>query len=226
MGRLRRRQRPGIPLSGVYPMLYLSSIWVAVLVFIRMEYTESLHFSFLLWNLFLAWIPAWLALFIYWAHGRQAARPMIVVLFAAWLAFFPNAPYIATDVVHINLMRAPLTRWYDIIAILSAAWTGCFLGFVSLFTVHRLIARIYGTVTGIGFAAAAILLGSLGIYIGRFLRWNSWDLVTRPLSIAEDLRGLFADPQAIGFTALFAGFLLTTYAVLYRLASRTGHVQE
>jgi uncharacterized membrane protein len=214
--RLRRSRRNRTPLADVYPLLYLSTFFVVGLVLFRNYYTGTDHFFFLIWNLFLAWIPAWLSLWIYRTYSRSGAGMLIYVLGAAWLAFFPNAPYILTDVIHINRIHAPLTRWYDIISILTAAWTGYLLGFVSLLTLRRLVEREYGLRAGLVFTTGSLILCSLGIFIGRFLRWNSWDLVTRPHHVLSDLETLFAEPRPLLFILLFGTFLMSTYAVLFR----------
>ena len=97
-----------------------------------------------------------------------------------WLAFFPNAPYILTDFLHLGSMGDIVPGWYDVLLLYWFAWTGLILGIVSLYLMQEIVTRGLGTAAGWVFVVVAAGLGSFGIYLGRFLRWNSWDLVRRP----------------------------------------------
>jgi uncharacterized membrane protein len=111
------------------------------------------------------------------------------------------------------------------------AWTGLLLGVVSLYLMQDIVARAAGAAAGWVFVIAAAGLGSFGIYLGRFLRWNSWDLLRRPGPLADDLLGRVTDPasqrQLLGFTVVFAGLFLMIYVAVYifaKLAKPGGEV--
>ncbi len=133
---------------------------------------------------------------------------------ALWLAFFPNAPYIVTDFLHLY-PRPGIPIWYDILLLATFAWTGLFLAIISLRTMHNLIKLHLGWLVGWIFAGTALLLGGLGIYLGRFSRFNSWDLVLNPKDVLFDVAVRFIHPvrnlSFFGFTLLFSLFLLVVY---------------
>jgi uncharacterized membrane protein len=194
-----------------YPLL-ASSALAAVLLALRIGLSGRLTLAFLAWNLTLAWIP-WLCSTAAWASKSRAGT---AVAGAVWLAFLPNAPYLVTDFLHLQ-PRAPIPLWYDIALLASFAWAGCLLAIVSLRAMHVLVTRRFGATAGWLFVAGATGLTGLGIYIGRFLRWNSWDLALRPGAVLEDLLSRGISPAAqlrvIGVTGTFAAMFLVTYLV-------------
>jgi len=184
----------------------------------RMQMMGSFAYGFLVWNLFLAWIPFWCAGGVLsLVESKSQRRGLMWFLAAIWLIFFPNAPYIVTDFKH--LFDTPhLTWWYDIGLIASFAWTGCFLAVVSLQIMQSLVARRVGQVGSWIFVLATIGLSGVGIYIGRFLRFNSWDLITRPQEILGYVRGAVIEPlshtRGIGVTLMFSAVLLVCYVTV------------
>jgi len=195
---------------------------VALLAF-RVYLTHQVTYSFLLWNLFLALVPFGMSTMLGLAAGRVRPRVLLPVA-AVWLVFFPNAPYILTDLFHLySWPDAPV--WFDLTLLLSFAWNGLMLGFCSLQEMQRLFTRAFGVAWGWAFAVGALLLGSLGIYLGRFLRYNSWNVVSSPLALAQDLADRFLHPltypRAYGVTLLFTAFLLLGYLTVRQLGHST-----
>ncbi|MHB8060111.1 MAG: DUF1361 domain-containing protein [Gaiellaceae bacterium] len=174
-------------------------------------------YLFLIWNLFLAWIPLAVSLLIEKVHGRGGRPALLVLLAAIWLLFFPNAPYIITDFIHLE-PRGTAPLWFDVLLIASFAWTGLLLGFVSLNRVQRLIASAAGALAGWLAAASALVLASFGIYIGRFEVRNSWDIVLQPDLLIRDtwhqLTSPALYPRTLGVTFSYAIFLILTYATI------------
>lgn len=202
--------------------LFAGSLFCIALVAVRNVHTGDPNFRYLIWNLFLAWIPFALAVFVYDRWRRRGAGITLFVLGALWLLFFPNAPYIATDFVH--LQHDPLAPfWYDAVTIAAFAWMGIFLGFASLYLMQTVVRQWRGAVAGWIFAVAAIGLGSLGIYLGRFLRLNSWDALEHPSVIPRILHTVARDPfayqEAIAVTLLFTLALSLAYFLLYSFAA-------
>jgi uncharacterized membrane protein len=101
-----------------------------------------------------------------------------------WLIFFPNAPYILTDFQHLANRTKELPIWYDVMMLIWFAFTGLLLGMVSLFLMQEIIRREFGRWIGWAFVALVAGLSSAGVYMGRFLRWNSWDILYNPTGIA------------------------------------------
>jgi uncharacterized membrane protein len=206
------------------PMLALtfaSSVSFALVV-ARIFYTRNIAYGFLLWNLFLAWLPLIFALL---ASEKYQATPSgrnwrFLSLAGAWLLFFPNAPYIFTDLIH---LKTHYFRqfWIDLVLILLCALTGLVLGFVSLYLMQSVVTRILGRAASWLFIAAVAGLGSFGIYLGRFLRFNSWDVFTNPIDLYHGIGHWASDPLVNSsswvFPVLFATFLFIAYVMLYGL---------
>ena len=188
---------------------------------VRSEFSGTVHYAFLIWNLFLAWIPFIIAYFTYTVSiNRKWIYVVIPVAAFFWLIFFPNAPYILTDFQHLAGEWRGVPVWYDVMLLIWFAFTGLLLGMVSLFLMQEIIRREFGRWVGWAFVALVTGLSSAGIYMGRFLRWNSWDILRNPagLAIYTFERMLNPSLQAIGFTTLFAAFFLFLYITLYTFA--------
>jgi uncharacterized membrane protein len=202
--------------------LFAGSLFCIALVLVRNVHTGDANFRYLIWNLFLAWIPFALAVFVYDRWRRRGAGVTLFALGGLWLLFFPNAPYIATDFVH--LQHDPLAPfWYDAVTIAAFAWMGVLLGFGSLYLMQTVVRQWRGPVVGWIFALVAIALGSLGIYLGRFLRLNSWDALEHPSVIPRIAHAVARDPfayqEAIAVTVLFTVTLTFAYFLLYNFAA-------
>jgi uncharacterized membrane protein len=213
--RLDRRIATFLTLTG-------SSAFCVGLVIVRAEVTGTERWTWLVFNLALAWIPFLLGLLVYDGHRRRLPVVVLAPLAVLWLIFFPNAPYIVTDFVHLEQpLAAPL--WFDALLIASTAFTGLLLGYVSLYLVQSVIRDRFGVLAGWLSVLAALALSSVGIYLGRFVRVNSWDVVTNPdllYRIARPrLEDPFGNPELIAVSALFTAFLFVTYVVVYSLTA-------
>ena len=202
-----------------------SSLTLSILLVIgRVLLTGHVVFLFLIWNLFLAVIPFALSTMLGTAKGPLRAR-MLVPAGAAWLLFFPNAPYILTDLFHLDA-RPGVPLWYDLALILSCAWNGLMLAYASLSDMQQLVQQRLGFGAGWAFATLALLLSSFGIYLGRYLRFNSWDVLTNPLTLFYDIAhrvlNPFSFPGTWGVTLVFGLFLLVGYGTVRLL----GRVEE
>jgi uncharacterized membrane protein len=208
--------------SAVYIALLASSLLCAAMVFARVWHTASLGFAFLLWNLFLAWIPLVSAAALYDRNRRGTATWKLLCLGAFWLLFYPNAPYILTDLIHLVEHPAGLV-WFDLLLIASTAWTGLLLGFVSLAMVQSVIRSRVGSLSSWAFVALVSGLGAFGICLGRFERWNSWDVVTRPHTLFSDVLDKLVDPfahaQTVAVTLVLGAFLMVSYLGVAALMS-------
>jgi uncharacterized membrane protein len=184
----------------------------------RGAYTGTRHYAFLIWNLFLAWIPFVISYFIYAVTlTRKHVYLVIPVGAFCWLVFFPNAPYILTDFQHLTGQRSGVPIWYDVMMLIWFAFTGLMLGAVSLHFMQEVVRREFGRGVSWVFALAVIGLSAVGVYMGRFLRWNSWDVLRNPTEIASQTVGGILDPspKSIEFTGLFAAFFLFFYVSLH-----------
>jgi uncharacterized membrane protein len=185
---------------------------------VRSDYSGSGRYAFLVWNLFLAWIPFIISYFTYTLTLRRKWIYVVIPLAAfVWLIFFPNAPYILTDFQHLAYGAKDLPVWYDVMMLIWFAFTGLLLGIVSLFLMQEIIRREFGSWIGWTFVALVAGLSAAGVYMGRFLRWNSWDILYNPASLALYSLERAQNPslQSIGFIGLFAAFFLFLYVTLY-----------
>ncbi|HET8697489.1 MAG TPA: DUF1361 domain-containing protein, partial [Gammaproteobacteria bacterium] len=163
--------------------LSLASILSCALVVVRAHYAGTTAYLFFFWNLFLAWVPAAAALLFYGLAARQSRSPALMLGAAViWFLFFPNAPYIVTDIVHLR-EAPPVPYWYDIICVMAFAQTGLFLGYLSLYLMQEVIRAWAGRGVAWLFALAMLSLSAFGVYLGRFLRWNSWDALVHPFDV-------------------------------------------
>jgi len=210
----RQTLTPVLALAGV------SAVAIS-LVGVRMVLTHSLHHGYLIWNLFLAWLPLFFCLAaVRVARTQPTARWKFWALATTWLLFLPNAPYIFTDLIHLG----PRTRghfWVDLVLIVLCAWTASVLGFLSLYVMQTMVSRRLGAVASWGFVFVVSGLTGLGIYIGRFLRWNTWDVLVNPLGVANDILcwpiNSLGDKKLVIYPALFALLFLAAHVTLSAL---------
>ncbi len=197
--------------------LLAASALCVVLLEIRAHETGSSFYRFLIWNLTLAWVPFVLAVAAY-ARASRRIDALVWVLLVPWLLFFPNAPYLLTDFIHLDEGPAPL--WYDALMLSAFAWTGLMLGFGSLYLVQAILRRAFGARVAWAGVLGALGLASFGVYIGRFIRFNSWDALLHPIAVADVVReqlGSVPLRTAEGLVALTA-FLAVGYLVVYSFA--------
>ena len=206
-------------------LLFTSSLAGAMWL-VRFVYTGSIAFIFLLWNLFLAWLPVLFALL---ARRHQASRLGRWVWGGLWLLFFPNAPYLLTDLLHLGQIgRVPI--WYDLIMLLTFALAGLFLGFASLFWLHDLVTKTWNQLAGWLFVLVVLGLSSFGVYIGRFLRWNSWDLLLNPSVLLHDLANhLLVRHQLLEtavVTMLLTAVFTASYFIIFALPPQLARMEQ
>lgn len=176
----------------------------------RVLRTESGSFGFLLWNLVLAWIP-WLASLVCLVWRG----PFRWLWFPIWLLFFPNAPYLVTDFVHLR-SRPPVPVWYDVGMLAAFAWAGLVLGVTSLRAMHGRVETQLGRALGWVFVASVAVLSGFGIFLGRVLRKNSWDVLVEPWDLAHQIGVRLLHPlehfHAWIVAFLFGGLILVVYS--------------
>lgn len=203
---------------AIFFLLAGASVVSIVLFGFRGIWYEEEGFTNLIWNLFLAWIPLLLA-FSAWVFslGRKMLYIILPIIALVWLIFLPNAPYIITDFNHLAEPSTVVPVWFDIMMLMWFSWTGLLLGVVSLYLMQDIVHREFGRWMGWIMVLTVSFLSGLGVYIGRFIRWNSWDLFSDPLGITRQIVSGAQDPslRSIGFILIFTGFFLFVYITLY-----------
>ena len=203
---------------AVFVLLNLACAICIGLVFARVAYSESGEHVGLIWNLFLAWIPFMLAYFAHAVSWRRASLYLIIPFIALlWLIFFPNAPYMLTDLQDLARQANDAPLWYDVIIVVWCSWTGMLLGLISLYLMQNIIVRGFGRRAGWMFVFVISGLSSFGMYIGRFVRLNSWDILQNPAETAQEIFGIVIDPsrRLAAFTFLYTIFFLFVFLLLY-----------
>lgn len=211
--------------AAVFALLLVSSILSVSLVIARYFYSDTWQYYGLIWNLFLAWIPFILAYLAYILSWAKRWVYLVVAVFAfLWLIFFPNAPYILTDMQHLGLNITSVPLWYDVILLTWFSWTGVLLGVVSLNLMQEIIKREFGRWIGWIFVLVTAGLSSAGVYIGRFIRLNSWDIFDDPGKAAESIWSWLQDPslRSVGFIVLYTLFFIFIYLTIYAF----GHILQ
>lgn len=201
----RRHQTEGFDWSSL-------QTWTEII-----KYRAIPNFFFLIWNLFLAWIPYWIALSLNGIYNKTKSKFLALSLIALWLLFFPNAPYIITDFLHLR-SRAPIPHWYDLMLIYSFAWTGLMLGLLSLYEIQLFLKKHLSNWLTCLFVVGAIMLAGFGIFIGRFQRWNSWDVFTQPKAFSYEIAHTIFEPQVhngrLGLAVVISIFMLLSYSLI------------
>lgn len=205
-------------------LLFSFSTLCLVLSIIRVFASATPTFLFLNWNLFLAFIPWALSSLLIIYPKLQEKKLAVITLLGTWLLFFPNAPYILTDLFHLkHVVSMPM--WFDLLLILSFAWVGLLFGFMSLWDIEKILKRylVKSRLKGLLryrfsvpiFSSVLLFIGSFGIYLGRYLRWNSWDIIAEPFALIYDIGDRFVNPfehpRTWGVTLLMGLFLNLVY---------------
>lgn len=192
------------------PLALLTTLSLALLA-ARMVITGNrVSFAFLGWNLFLAALPLAFAVLAR-AALRAEVKSAAALLCALWLGFLPNAPYLVSDLVHLH-PRPGAPYWLDLTMLASFAFTGLLLGGVALFVIDGIVRGRFGAAVAAGFDVVVAVAAGLGVHLGRFDRWNSWDLLTQPHLVVVDVLAKFGDVRALGFAGAFAVLLLAALA--------------
>lgn len=190
-------------------------------VIVRVLSAGNTTYAFMVWNLLLAWLPllfAWLLV-----KRLQTTRWLSwknLLLTFLWFGFLPNTFYIVSDFVHLK-NTGSISILFDTVMFASFAWNGFILGYMSLYLIHREVRKRYGRRAGHIVVATVLLLCSFAIYLGRYLRWNSWDILVNPAGLIFDVSDSFinpgAHPNAFTTTLMFFVLLTSIYAVSYEL---------
>jgi uncharacterized membrane protein len=199
-------------------LAFATTLCIGLLALRAWHYHSSTQ-RWLVWNLFLAWLPTLGAFAAYNLHHWPTRLRWLPILGFAllWLLFLPNATYLITDIIHLKQSNS-VPLWYDLITLVTFAWTGSFLGLVSLFLMQELVRRTVGRAASWLFVAGVLLLNGFGVYFGRFLRWNSWDALFRPTSLLNNLWDGLLHPrehmQTLAFAVLFTLLFSAVYLMM------------
>lgn len=197
--------------------------WNFLIIGFRIHLTGSRMFLFFVWNLFLAVLPflsSEVAIYFSSKNKRYSALSFVLLT----ILFLPNSPYIITDLFHLR-QREEMPLWFDTLVIFSVALSGLALFYAALFSIRTIIAHYWGRFWAETMVVMVALLCSFGIYLGRYLRFNSWDVLSNPNElfdgIADRLINSSIHTRTVGVTLLYGAFLLVGYWVilLYQMSN-------
>ncbi len=222
-------------MSFHYSAFIAFCLFGAILSVIRVFLAGSTELGGLVWNLILALIPYFFSLLAV----RNSGWWKYIFLFL-WLLFFPNSLYIWTDFIHLGKDGAMLH--FDIVYIGVMAIAGLISGFASLEMLHTYWNRHYHRTKAWILISLVMIVSLFGVYLGRFLRFNSWDIVHEPMNLIREIISLLLHPNTpvsigdplrtaghylyaggsmnvYGFIALYFGFYMLLYVFLYHVRS-------
>ncbi len=208
-------------ISSLEKMILLSIGFTMSLLVVRVLFTRELTYGFFPWNTLLAVVPL---LFSRKLKQKEEWDRYTVGLLSGWLLFFPNAPYIITDLFHFS--KDPgVPYWFDLVLVVSGTWNGMLLGFISLMQVEQFLRKkLSGNWANI-ITMLCIFLCGYGIYLGRYLRYNSWDILTNPINLisamANHVFSPFDNTRIWAFTMIFSLMFGIIYSTLKQLITQS-----
>ena len=219
--KLLRKANLSLPVT-VHHWLIASACFSGLLLLTRIIATGSLVYLFLPWNLLLAFIPYVLTRWMTSNISIVENKVKLVIAVAIWLLFIPNSFYIITDFYHLSHFRSA-PQWFDLLLIFSFAWNGILCGIISLSRVESVISVIRGKGLSLLLVFLVMWLCAFGVYIGRFLRYNSWDVLTDTVSLAGEIGDMLLHPlvnaYAWGMTICYAIFMTLLYEAIKKMAN-------
>ncbi|WP_075344149.1 DUF1361 domain-containing protein [Tenacibaculum agarivorans] len=186
-------------------------VFCIFLQLLRVQLTQSLKFSFLLWNLFLAVIPYVISELTKKIASTKLSKFKLIFILGIWLLFLPNAPYLITDLIHFKTGRYMI--WYDLFLLFTYANTGLLLAILSIYSMYTVVVNQWNSQVGETFTISVFFLSGFGVYLGRFLRFNSWDIITSPISLFKKGIVSIANAEAWYMTLGFGILLWILFSV-------------
>ncbi len=190
-------------------LIYLFTGFCTSLLVYRIVKSESLAYIFLAWNLFLAFIPWWISNGL---KKKESLNFKHFPLFILWLLFLPNSPYILTDLFHLKL-RDPFPLWFDLVLLLSFALIGMIVFLKSVKDMFKILKQYISPFYMAIITPFVFWLISFGLYLGRYLRFNSWNVVNHPFQLIRQSFDVLLEKDTIGFTCLFSVFMWFLYYI-------------
>ena len=207
--------------SKVIKSLALLSTVSIFLVIVRIISFNTFNYWYLCWNLILGLIPLGLVILLSSQLSKRpwASFPMLL-LTVAYIGFLPNSFYMATDFIHMQYASSQ-TIIFDIVMILLFTLSGLLSGFTSVYIIHKELIRRIGSAKSSWIVSALLLLCSFALYLGRYLHWNTWDVIANPAGIIFDVSDRIVNPlgssQLVSTILLFFILLGSVYAAIWNI---------
>jgi len=202
-------------------ILMLSMAFSVALLVARIVYTGKFSYVWLTWNLFLAWVPYVITSWLHKQPAIQQHRLKFFVIAGIWLLFVPNSFYILTDLFHLD-EHHNVPNWFDLTLIISFAWNGLLMGILSIRQMEKMVQQYFHGKHELVFIFPIMWLSAIGVYIGRYPRFNSWDVITNPFGLCTYLVKMVIHPiqnvYAWGMVACFSIFMTLVYLAIKRIS--------
>jgi len=207
--------------------LLVSFLFISLLIVTRILYSGTWRYIFIAWNLFLAWLPYLLS--AYFKDVKNSAVWKQACLFFCWVLFLPNALYIVTDLIHLRAFtNVPL--WYDASLLFAAAFKGIMMAFISIRKAELFLREKFDHKIIKFFVPLMLFMSSFGVYLGRFERWNSWDIFINPIGLGSSIFSSFISPvqnyKVWATTIILTGVFSMLYFFICPLRDQVSHGQN
>lgn len=216
-------KRQEIPTLSLKQWLIISCGFSCLLVAARVLITGESFFLFLVWNLFLAFVPYAIGEWLSTRVRVMESRIALTAVLAGWLLFIPNSFYILTDLFHL-FDSNDVPRWFDLLLIFSFAWNGLILGLLSIRKIETIMLAVSGRSFSLIIVFVVMWLNAFGVYIGRYLRYNTWDVISQPFSLFRELLDITIHPfryrMEWGMIFVYAMFMTVLYVTIKKMSSQ------
>lgn len=196
------------------PYLVLFGLLSITLMLLRVKLTHDIYLLFLIWNLILGYIPYFLSSQI---KITVPGTFTFYLLFLGWILFLPNSFYLLTDFVHLH-HNSDLQYLFDALLLSCFSIAGFYAGISSMLHIHGLLEMKYSSQKCRCLIVILCYLSSFGVYLGRILRFNSWDILSNPVDLFSNILNSMQGYHTYEFTFLFGTFILIIYAVSHLLS--------
>jgi len=190
-------------------------ILAVVLNILRVLFFSNTAFLYILWNIFLAFIPFIISsILVLRTNKNNISKIFFVAGLILWFLFLPNAPYVITDFIHLGRIHA-VPIMFDIFVLFTSAWVSLLMGLYSLVNIEKIfLLRFTKKVTNI-VMVLIILFASFGMYLGRYLRFNSWDFFVSHNYLITSIMKIVKEPNSnenmYAYTSLFFIFIYISF---------------
>lgn len=193
-------------------ILLLFTIYCFILLIVRVKLTHSIYMFFLVWNLFLAFVPYFFISYLKAHISLQKSKIKTLMLLFGWLLFLPNSFYLLTDLIHLTQSSAHLF-WFDLVVYSSYALIGFTIGIISLLEFESILKNYISSLITQLIIPIICFLNGVGIYLGRVLRYNSWDIMSNPVELIKDIVTSLLSTHSLLFSFYFGAYIYLFYCL-------------
>lgn len=213
----------------IYGLLLTNAVSVGLFM-LRLIGADNFRYWFMLWNLLLAWVAPLIAWWLVRRLRKTKWRTwQNILLTIIWLGFLPNSFYMVSDLIHVH-QTGEISIYFDAVLFASFIFNGFIAGYLGTFLLHREALRRLAPLRAHALVVAVFALCGYAIYLGRVLRWNTWDAILQPAAllfdVSDNILNPLGHPQAfvvtLSFTLLISAFYFLAHEFVRVLRSNRG----